>query len=215
VDEPDYSTYSLDELEDARRHVDRARYPERLAEIEAEIERRGPEREADPTPERPFRPSDLMLPRRSLAVYLVIAGVLSFARTLDALRWSGGLLPTIVAVPILLGAYGGMILGGVSLWRGWARGILAGGAALLIQIPLFRLGRVAYSVAAAPCLELKVWPRTGFAASTSNLFTVFLHDSAQPFYLGLNAGAAVLAWAVFHYGMRRRLAEERLRRRGV
>ena len=50
--EPEYQSYSLEELEDARRHIDAVRHPEQLRAIEREIRRReNGVKEATPPPQ--------------------------------------------------------------------------------------------------------------------------------------------------------------------
>jgi hypothetical protein len=50
--EPDYTTCSLDELLDVERRIDRERFPERLARLQAEIRRRSPGPIAECSPSR-------------------------------------------------------------------------------------------------------------------------------------------------------------------
>ena len=94
--EPNYEKYSLDELFDAQQNVDSARYPDRAAKITTEIERRklscqeNGQENSQKTRDAPIKPRDLGLGRRTVAAYLVVSGVISFALILDAIDWRGG-----------------------------------------------------------------------------------------------------------------------------
>jgi hypothetical protein len=216
MDEPTYDSYSVDDLHDALRHVDRDQYPERLAAIEAELSSRetqanGPN-EGRSDDNAPLTPSVIGLTRRAVSAYLGFAGFASFALTIDRISWHGGLF-SILALVLLVVSFGGMAAAGVSVWKGWVPGIFFGSFAMGIQIPFVQIGKVGYTIAAIPSLEIQLSPMFGFAFSTGTVFTFFLHDSPQPFYLGLNVPAMLFTWVLAHYGMRRLDALKRLRNR--
>lgn len=195
LNKPDYTKYTLDELYDARSHIDDVAYPERAAEIDGQIAHRLKESGSVDVPEAPMlRPEHFGLSRRVLGIYLVVAGIWTIVRGVDAgIRITG--TPGIVALVIFVAIYGGMVAGGLSVLRGWRVGLVVSLFAMAMQIPFLRLWRVAYSLSAAPSFEWKLWPRFGPELSTGRVFSIFLFDTTQSLYLGLNVPALVITWA--------------------
>jgi hypothetical protein len=202
-DGPDYSTYTLDQLYDARSHIDSSRYPERVKELERQISLKSEtnsasagERAQEPQP--PLSPKDLGLTKPLLSTYLVASGVWSIAVFVDArlpFRGAFGL----AAYALAATAYGGMIASGVGLWKRWRPSLAIGAIAAAIQVPFIQLGRLTYTISGIPSLEIKLWPPFGFAFSSSSVFTFGVHDDNQTLYLGVNVIAGVLTWALLYY----------------
>lgn len=80
-DTPDYSSYTLDDLHDVARRVNKKLYPDRYALILQELERRGPERIVEP----------FVLPRLSLSQGCLF----------PLLRFVGGFMAVLYAIDFL------------------------------------------------------------------------------------------------------------------
>lgn len=214
MNDPDYANYSLDELIDARRHIDTSRHPERTRRLDEFIE--AAQASSKVRDERGRTSDDLPVSRRVIGLYLVATGIWTAARLLDAglqVDGSGSWLVTgLVAIPIFV--FGAMILGGALILLRWRIGLWISLSSAVLQIPFFAVGHVAYSVGALPILELNVWPRVGFTFSTGMVATVFVTNEPSQLYVGINCGAAFICVALVYYAHRQVAAYLRWRRLG-
>lgn len=207
IDKPDYTNYSLDELYDAERHIDREQYPDRADQIAAEI--RG--RAADPSgvesaleqTRTPFQYT-----KRGLGLLIAATGGYSLVVILDHARTqaTGSL-----AIYGLAGAlFGGMIVSEVLLVRRWRFGLWLGVAVITPQVFLVQAGNLSYQVNAFPTFRVVIWPPVSLAISTETFVIATWHSEPQNVVLGLNLFAGVLLGVLLHYATQHRAALNRL-----
>ena len=208
--EPDYGTYSLAELEDARRHIDASAHPERAARLAAEISSREEERkQRDRREARSERAR--VLSRKAIGIFLTVAGVITSARMLDALP--GGPSSALL-IFLVVTIYGMLIVAGVLLILR-RRGALWFALVLMVAyLPIVQGWRLRYLVTFFPTAEFKLWPEFGIAVSTSQRFDLRWFASEQPLYIGINLTAAVILSFLWWHLERAQRARERLGRRG-
>jgi hypothetical protein len=155
--EPDYTSYTFDELLDVASHINRSEFPERYARVKEELARRYRLRDELPPPsqQRPARGEPSALPSNTLPsrdipppvrrrkgemVIRMIAGVEIAIGCLDLLRllmkkWNPELVPVMISATAIVAA--ASILAGALLWGYRRGGALLSIALLLLQIPLF------------------------------------------------------------------------------
>ena len=205
---PDYESYSLDELRDAQRHIDKDQYPERAAEIERQIQIRinsppvGKEKQLSP-------PLPFELTKRGLGFVMAGIGGYSLADILDADR-SGSVMLFYALASCF---YGGMMAAGLLLVARKRIGVWLGFVVMFLQVPIIRVARIEYSISAVPALDLKLWPRIGFGANASGHMSVNWYFENQPLYLGANLLAFAAAGVFASYLIRQISAYHRLRNR--
>ncbi len=217
---PDYTTYDLDELRDALRHVDATRFPDRAEALRRELRLRaaGPEGAAERAESRRWERRSTQLAATPLvedpgwvlrAVGIVVAT--SGAWTLVALGVARPAADDMLQAAVL----GGVLLLyvstlGAGVWTA-ARphsGVHPLRVLLVAQLPLVQLGRFGYAVTTAPTIELKLWPRAGAAVDSGFLCQVWWFEEAQPSYFGVNLVAlvALLFLTIAAHSLRRERA---------
>lgn len=91
----DYSLYSLEQLLDARAHINRALYPERAAEIDRWVAQRSSERDAEQAATQPFdSPAISAVSTRPLLAACGVAAIVAIATIVSVVavlvvRWHG------------------------------------------------------------------------------------------------------------------------------
>ena len=136
------------------------------------------------------------IPRRSIALFLIVSGIGSLAVTIDRLRGmtikSATEIALLIAVVLL---YLGMVVAGFLLFRKAKLAEWVAFWALAPQIPLFAFSRVTYAVTSMPTIEIKLWPRFGFVFSSMNYFSINFLPTTQDLYLGFNLiGLIAAGW---------------------
>ena len=213
MEAPDYSTYSLSGLRDARAHVDEERYPDRVAALDREIAVRTRDAPAHEATEATWRVVDLT--KRGAGMYLVLSGVLSLAGVADATMRVGEMSSPHDAV-VATFIYGVMVLAGLSVLKRRDTGLWMGVVVLYLQFPMLRIGHLLYAVTAVPRVELSIWPSLGFSVTRGAVTTLSWRAEAQPLYIGINVVAGAFAAALVEALLHRRRALQRLRaRRGT
>ncbi len=129
--------------------------------------------------------------RRTVGAVLGVSGVISLGTTLDSSTFFAGVF-SLVALLLMIFCFGGMIVAGVGLWKGWRLGPIIGLAALVPQVLFIQVDRFVYWIAAVPVLELQLLPglRVSFVASSA--FRVLIRETPQVSYLAFNVLALVL-----------------------
>lgn len=215
---PDYSSYTLAELLDARSHIDEERFPERRAALDAEIAAREVPGESTTDPSATPTPVHERIPKYALAVYLVASGLVSLGVCVTVVFRPGGGAGTAgmgagLVWTYIFAVYGSMFLSGVALLKRWKFGLRLAYAAVVLQLPLVQVGRITYVLSAYPLLEFKIWPRFGLGFQLGAKASILWHSAERPLYLGLNLFALGVLSILSYHLHRRRAAVARLRKR--
>ena len=213
MSERDYTKYSLDDLYDAAQHLDADLYPERAEQINSEIKSRVNDGlSPDSNSVIIDRPKARFIPKHVIGLYLFTSGVICLSLSIDFRPMAHGVK---VWVPYLVVAvvYGGMILAGICLIKGWRVGLWISTVLLYLQVPIIQISHVTYTITGYPTLEWKLWPRFGFAFAMGNQVTLFWHPTPQQFYLGFNLAPVLVLTYLIHYLKRQQEAIVRLERR--
>jgi hypothetical protein len=200
---PDYESYSLDELEDARRFLDVEAFPERAALIDAEIEKRRKDR--PPPPPIEHQPVSRRIVR-VIAVWEVIAGILTLRLfTVSILQGTpppgaAGMLGFIaihlfVAALAVLSAFAG-----IQLWRQRNLGLRLSILVQGLQSISFRIAGFTYFVVLGGAFIGAVQSDLWFSGELFIESKLAIHWAAAkaPWLLGINFVAAACLGVLFN-----------------
>ena len=190
---PDYSKFSLPELEDAWRWIDPDAYPDRAAALKTELETRRrlalyKERMGliEPDFARPFLRS-----LKVLGIFTVVTSVVSMVLILNGLLKNQS-PPTWTQLVYILALYAPLLVSGILLLRKSPGRLWVALIAWAIQIPVIQVHRLRYMFFSFPGIEVRLWPNIAFDSSRNVKFQVAWFDEPTTLYLGINIVAATV-----------------------
>lgn len=210
--EPNYREYTLAQLLDVERHIDVEAYPERAARVRAEIDKRRESSTKGPSPSR--EPLPMELTKRGLGILMIVSGAYSLLSLLDAIVSAERMRGLWFSFALTVFFFGGMVISGIALSTRQRFGIHLAIAVMILQVPIIRIGRLAYQVRAWPASEVYLWPPITFDFSLAPGFAVSWLDAPGETVLGINIIASAVVGVLAEHHDRHRRALRRLASQG-
>ena len=190
-DAPDYASYDLNELREARRSIDDVAHPERAARIDALIV----EREATAEPEPAFRLNAKYVATLTATIHIV-GGLVGLVGVAIAFGRTG----SIQAVTTFFGLFClGSVGVGIALWarQPWARPAIF--TLLVLQIPAIVTPLIAYKLFLVASITPYFSSRftVGWNAGFGSVFRFVLNPEVDVSTIGFNAIPCMLAIALW------------------